>query len=53
MPLQVWAVTSVAVFDQIRAVDRTRLVKHLGRVDDETTEQVDLAIKISLGLMVI
>jgi mRNA interferase MazF len=47
------AVTSVAVVDQIRAVDRARLVKRLGRVDDETTEQVDLAVKISLGLMAI
>jgi len=34
-------------------VDRTRLVKRLGRVDDEATEQIDLAIKISLGLIAI
>jgi mRNA interferase MazF len=44
------AVTSVALFNQIRAVDRIRLVKRLGSVSIETLEQVDEAIKISLGL---
>ena len=44
-------VTSVALFNQIRAVDRIRLIKRLGAVDDETLERVDEAIKISLGLM--
>jgi mRNA-degrading endonuclease toxin of MazEF toxin-antitoxin module len=44
------SVTSVAVFNQIRAVDRARLVKRLGRVDDEAIERVDKAIKTSLGL---
>jgi mRNA interferase MazF len=43
--------TSVAVFNQIRAVDRLRLVKRLGTVDPETLERVDDAIKISLGLI--
>jgi mRNA interferase MazF len=45
------SVTSVAVFNQIRAVDRIRLIKRLGTVDDETMERVDEAIKISLGLI--
>lgn len=45
------SVTSVALLNQIRAVDRIRLIKRLGRVDDETLEQVDEAIKISLGLL--
>jgi len=44
------AVVSVAVFNQIRAVDRSRLVKRLGAVDAQTMEQVDDAIKISLGV---
>src|SRR5205807_2251777 len=44
------AATSVALFNQIRAVDRVRLVKRLGAVSAETLEQVDEAIKISLGL---
>jgi mRNA interferase MazF len=43
-------VTSVALMNQIRAVDRTRLIKRLGMVDGETLERVDEAIKISLGL---
>ena len=43
--------TSVAVFNQIRAVDRMRLVKRLGAVDRETVERIDEAIKISLGLI--
>lgn len=45
------SVTSVAVFNQIRAVDRGRLVKRLGAVDEETLARVDDAIKISLGLV--
>lgn len=43
-------VTSVALFNQIRALDRMRLIKRLGRVDDETMGRVDEAIKISFGL---
>jgi mRNA interferase MazF len=45
------SVTSVAVFNQIRAVDRIRLIKRLGAVDEETMERADEAIKISLGLI--
>ena len=44
------SVTSVAVFNQIRALDRARLIKRLGRLDDEAMERVDKAIKTSLGL---
>jgi mRNA interferase MazF len=44
------SVTSVALFNQIRAVDRVRLVQRLGQIDDATMEQVEEAIKISLGL---
>ena len=43
-------VTSVAVFNQVRAVDRIRLIKRLGKVDGEILERIDEAIKISLGL---
>jgi mRNA interferase MazF len=45
------ALTSVAMFNQIRAVDRLRLVKRLGAVDPETLARVDEAIRISLGLL--
>ena len=44
-------VTSVAVFNQIRAVDRVRLIKRLGCIDGGTLKQVDEAIEISLGLV--
>jgi mRNA-degrading endonuclease toxin of MazEF toxin-antitoxin module len=42
--------TSVALFNQTRAVDRIRLIRRLGAVDDQTLEWVEEAIKISLGL---
>ena len=44
-------VTSVALLNQIRAIDRVRLIKRLGWVNDETMEFVDEAIRISLGLI--
>ena len=50
-PVTGLTVTSVAVFNQIRAVDRMRLVKRLGAVDRGTLELVDEAIRISLGLI--
>ena len=37
--------------DQIRTVDRKRLVKRLGIVDSATMTKVDEALKISLGLV--
>ena len=44
-------VTSVALFNQIRAVDRHRLIKRLGALDERTLRMVDHAIQISLGLV--
>jgi mRNA interferase MazF len=44
-------VVSTIRLDQIRTVDRQRLIKRLGRVDHATMQQVDEAIKISLGLI--
>jgi mRNA-degrading endonuclease toxin of MazEF toxin-antitoxin module len=43
-------VASVAVFNQIRAVDRSRLIKKLGEVDALVLFQVDQAIKAAFGL---
>ena len=37
--------------DQIRTVDRQRLIKRLGAVEPATLAKVDEAIKISLGLI--
>ena len=43
-------VASVAVFNQIRAVDGERLIKKLGAVDALVLVQVDEAIKAAFGL---
>jgi mRNA interferase MazF len=43
-------VASVAVFNQIRAVDHARLIKKLGEVDGVILLQVDEAIKAAFGL---
>jgi mRNA interferase MazF len=37
--------------DQIRTLDRQRLIRRLGAVDSATMARVDEAIKISLGLV--
>jgi mRNA interferase MazF len=50
-PLTGLKVTSVALFSQIRAVDRVRLILRLGVVDGATLERVDEALQISLGLI--
>ena len=39
--------------DQIRSIDRQRLIKLLGRIDSQTLTRVDEAMKISLGLVTI
>jgi mRNA interferase MazF len=44
------AAPSVAVFSQLRTVDRRRFVKRLGAMDAETMRQVDEAIMTSLGI---
>ena len=44
------AVVSVALLNQVRAVDRSRLVKRPGKIHTPTLDQVDEAIRISLGL---
>lgn len=41
---------SKALFNQIRAVDKKRLIKKIGKIAEETTYNMDEAIKISLGL---
>jgi mRNA interferase MazF len=44
-------VTSVVQLDQIRSIDKQRLVRRLGRVAPRTIHIVDRAIAISLGLV--
>jgi mRNA interferase MazF len=42
---------SVVLLNQIRSIDRQRLVKKLGTLTIETMEKIDRAIQISLGLV--
>lgn len=42
---------SIVLLNQIRTIDRVRLGRYWGRVSPQTMEQVDEAIKISLGLV--
>jgi mRNA interferase MazF len=44
-------VRSSVRLDQIRTVDRQRLVRRLGTVDSGTLAKIDEALKISLGLV--
>jgi mRNA interferase MazF len=45
------AATSSIRLDQIRSIDRERLVKCLGTLDAATMRRVETAIKVSLGLV--
>jgi len=42
---------SKVLLNQIRAIDKKRLIKRLGNADYETMAKVDNSIKISLGLV--
>jgi mRNA interferase MazF len=44
-------VTSVVLLNQIRSIDKQRLVKRMGIVSDRLMGYVDNAIQISLGLI--
>jgi mRNA interferase MazF len=44
-------VKSVVLLNQIRSIDKQRLVKRLGNLTEVTMEQVNQAIQISLGLV--
>ena len=45
------AVDSVALLNQVRSVDKRRLVRRLGAVTPETMERVTRALQISLGMV--
>lgn len=45
------SVKSVVLLNQIRAIDKQRLIRRLGKLTDETMAQVNQAIQISLGLI--
>ncbi len=44
-------VRSAIRLDQIRTVDRQRLIKRIGQLDRNTMTKVDEAVRISLGLV--
>ena len=46
-------VDSVVLANQIRSVDKQRLVKRLGSLKAETMQKVDRALRLSLSLVVI
>ncbi len=45
------AVDSVVLLNQIRTVDKRRLVKQLGRLSKAKMEEVNRALRISVGLV--
>ncbi len=45
------SIVSAVILNQIRSIDRRRLVKRLGTVDATVMGRVDRAIHISLGLV--
>ena len=42
---------SVVLLNQIRSVDRKRLIKRLGQLKMDTMKKVDLALQVSFGLI--
>ncbi|MFQ5795160.1 MAG: type II toxin-antitoxin system PemK/MazF family toxin [Candidatus Bipolaricaulia bacterium] len=42
---------AVIVPNQIRSVDKRRLVRRLGRLSEETIRRLDVALRITLGLV--
>ena len=42
---------SVVLLNQIRSIDKMRLIKRLGKVDQDVMKKIDRALEISLGLI--
>jgi len=47
------AVDSVVLLNQLRSVDKARLVRRLGALKAETVREVDRALLLSLGLVTV
>lgn len=41
---------SIALLEQVRTIDKSRLGVFLGTVNDDTMKKIDVAIKISMGV---
>ena len=44
------SVSSIALAEQVRTVDRRRLIRYVGRVSKATMDDVNQALKISMGI---
>ena len=44
-------ITSVILLNQVRSIDKSRLIKLLGRVDEQTLKRVCRSIMVSFGLI--
>ncbi len=42
---------SVILLEQVRTIDKTRLIQKLGQLDDDVTTLADQALIVSLGLL--
>ena len=42
--------TSCVLLEQLRVLDKSRLTEYIGRVNDFTMQEIDRALKISVGL---
>jgi len=48
--LQTLGRNSIALLEQIRTIDKSRLIEYIGSVSAETMEAVDVALNVSVGL---
>ena len=44
------SMSSIALAEQVRTVDKSRLIHYVGRASKESMEAVDQALKISMGV---
>ena len=44
------AMNSIVLVEQVRTIDKTRLIHYIGRASKESMEAVDKALKISIGV---
>ena len=44
------AMSSIVLVEQVRTIDKTRLIHYIGRASKESMEAVDKALKISIGV---
>lgn len=42
---------SIVLLEQVRTIDRIRLKKYIGRLDEVTMKKVDTALAVSMGML--